>query len=192
MSIEKNFNKFLFNLVKLKSIDNRVAKTIVTNYQRLNRDSKEKFFETLMSSYTNFSESAFDSIKFEEKSSVGSEEDLKDFRIKAVRLSSVRGIPGPKQNTKYGFDLFEDNQIQNAVFLGPNGTGKSSLFSAIEFIYANEVAEKKLRIKNPESLKETDFLKYLEHFNEAPECEIETPSGKYSLRNRVFKSIWMF
>ncbi|MBL0030896.1 MAG: AAA family ATPase [Bacteroidetes bacterium] len=71
--------------------------------------------------------------------------------MKSVRIANVRGIPGPKNETKYGFDLFENGQIQNAVFLGPNGTGKSSLFNAIEFIYAHEVAEKKLRVRNPES-----------------------------------------
>ena len=45
-----------------------------------------------------------------------------------------------------------------------------------------------MRVANPENLDEKDFLKYLEHFNETPECDIETPAGKFSLRNRVFKT----
>jgi energy-coupling factor transporter ATP-binding protein EcfA2 len=188
MSIEKNFNKYLFNLVKSSAMDNKVAKTVALNYQRLNRDARDKFFESLMLTYSNFSDASFDNIKFEETSRLDSIEIPKDYRLKSVRLANVRGIPESKNGTKYGFDLFENGQIQNAVFLGPNGTGKSSLFNAIEFIYAHEVAEKKLRVRNPESLNENDFLKYLEHFNEAPECEIETPSGKFSLRNRVFKT----
>ena len=188
MSIERNFNKYLFNLVTSSAMDNRVAKTLALNYQRLNRNAKDKFFESLMLAYANFSDSAFDNIKFEDAPTSETDSAKKDFRLKAVRLSNVRGIPKQKNSTKYGFDLFEDGQIQNAVFLGQNGIGKSSLFNAIEFIYAHEVAEKKLRVKNPDSLSEDDFLEYLEHFNEAPECEIETPSGKFSLRNRVFKT----
>jgi len=188
MGLEKNFNRYLFNLVKSRAMDNMVAKAVALNYQRLNRDTKEKFFESLMLAYANFTEAAFDNIKFEESSSLDSIEGKKDFRLKSVRLANVRGIPEQKNSIKYGFDLFEKEQIQNAIFLGPNGTGKSSLFNAIEFIYSHEVAEKKLRVKNPESLTENDFLKYLEHFNEAPECEIATPAGKFSLRNRIFKT----
>ena len=188
MSLERNFNRYLFNLVKSTAMDNKVAKTIALNYQRLNRNTKEKFFESLMLAYANFTDSAFDTIRFEDASTSDSVKAKKDFRLKAVRLANVRGIPEQKNATKYGFDLYDHGQIQNAVFLGPNGTGKSSLFNAIEFIYSHEVAEKKLRVKNPDGLSEDDFLEYLEHFNEAPECEIETPSGKFSLRNRIFKT----
>lgn len=188
MSIERNFNKYLFNLVKSSAMDNKVAKTVALNYQRLNRDAKDKFFESLMLAYANFTDSAFDNIKFEETSNLDSLASNKDFRLKSVRIANVRGIPEPKNSTKFGFDLFDEGQIQNGVFLGPNGTGKSSLFNAIEFIYSHEVAEKKLRVKNPDSLTEKDYFTYLEHFNEAPECEIETPSGNFSLRNRIFKT----
>lgn len=169
-------------------MNNKVAKTVALNYQRLNRDTKEKFFESVMLAYANFADSAFDNIKFEDSGKSNSLSAHKDFRLKSVRLANVRGIPESKNTVKYGFDLFEDGQIQNAVLLGPNGTGKSSLFNAIEFIYSHEVAEKKLRVKNPQSLNENDYLKYLEHFNEAPQCEIETPAGNFSLRNRIFKT----
>lgn len=188
MSIERNFNKYLFNLVKSSAMDNKVAKTVALNYQRLNRDAKDKFFESLMLAYANFTDSAFDNIKFEGTSNLNSFASSKDFRLKSVRIANVRGIPEPKNSTKFGFDLFDDGQIQNGIFLGPNGTGKSSLFNAVEFIYSHEVAEKKLRVKNPDSLNEKDYFKYLEHFNEAPQCEIETPSGNFSLRNRIFKT----
>lgn len=188
MIIERNFNKYLFNLVKSNAMDNKVAKTVALNFQRLNRDAKDKFFESVMLAYANFTDSAFDNIKFDETSNIDSAANNKDFRLKSVRISNVRGIPEPKNSTKFGFDLFDEGQIQNGVFLGPNGTGKSSLFNAIEFIYSHEVAEKKLRVKNPESLTEKDYFKYLEHFNETPECEIETPSGNFSLRNRIFKT----
>lgn len=188
MSIERNFNKYLFNLVRTTAMDNKVAKTVALSYQRLNRDAKDKFFESLMLAYANFSDSAFDNIKFEETSNLDSPNSNKDFRLKSVRIANVRGIPEPKNSTKFGIDLFDEGQIQNGIFLGPNGTGKSSLFNAIEFIYSHEVAEKKLRVKNPDSLNEKDYFKYLEHFNEAPECEIETPSGSFSLRNRIFKT----
>ncbi|RZK59012.1 MAG: hypothetical protein EOO91_06415 [Pedobacter sp.] len=188
MSIERNFNKYLFNLVKNSAMDNNIAKTIALNYQRLNRDAKDKFFESLMLAHVNYSDSAFDNIRFEEPQNLEQPSIGKDFRLKAVRIANVRGIPEPKDSTKFGFDLFEDGKILNGIFLGPNGTGKSSLFNAIEFIYSHEVAEKKLRVKNPDSLKESDYFKYLEHFNEAPECEIDTPSGNFSLRNRVFKT----
>lgn len=188
MNIEKNFNKYLFELVKSKAMDNKVAKTVVLNYQKLNRDAKDKFFESLMLAYANYTDSAFENIKFEETSSKYLTASDKDYRLKSVRIANVRGIPEPKNFTKFGFDLYANGQIQNGIFLGPNGTGKSSLFNAVEFIYSHEVAEKKLRVKNPDSLTEKDYFTYLEHFNEAPECEIETPAGRFSLRNRIFKN----
>jgi energy-coupling factor transporter ATP-binding protein EcfA2 len=169
-------------------MDNKVAKTIALNYQRLNRNAKDKFFESLMPAYSNYTDSAFSNIKFDETSRLVLEEGKKDFRLKSVRIANVRGIPKIKNSCKYGIDLVNEGQIQNGIFLGPNGSGKSSLFDAIEFIYSHEVAEKKLRVANPEALNENDFLEYLEHFNEAPECEVETPSGTFSLRNRIFKT----
>ena len=117
MSIERNFNKYLFNLVKSSAMDNKVAKTVALNYQRLNRAAKDKFFESLMPLYSNFTDTAFDNIKFEEKEKLDSSNVNKDFRLKSVRLANVRGIPEPKNSVKYGFDLFDDGQIQNAVFL---------------------------------------------------------------------------
>jgi len=188
MSIERNFHKYLFNLVKASAMNNKVAKTVAMNYLRLNRSTKEKFFESLMPLYSNFTDTAFDNIKFEESVKPDFLKANKDFRLKSIRIANVRGIPESKNSLKYGFDLVYEGQIQNAVFLGPNGTGKSSLFNAVEFIYSHEVAENKLRVVNPENLGEKDYLKFLEHFNESPECEIETPSGKFSLRNRVFKT----
>ncbi|MES2773641.1 MAG: hypothetical protein V4722_05630 [Bacteroidota bacterium] len=169
-------------------MENKVAKTIALNYQRLNRSAKDKFFESLMPAYSNFTDTAFSNIKFNETSRLESEHAKKDFRLKSVRIANVRGIPKIKNSSKFGIDLFDEGKIQNGIFLGPNGTGKSSLFNAIEFIYSHEVAESKLRVSNPEALGENDFLEYLEHFNETPECEIETPSGSFSLRNKVFKT----
>jgi len=188
MSIEKNFHRYLFNLVKSSAMENKVAKVIALNYQRLNREAKDKFFESIMPAYLSFTDTAFLNIKFNEASNIEQDDSKKDFRLKSVRIANVRGIPKINNSFKYGIDLYYDGKIHNGVFLGPNGTGKSSLFNAIEFIYSHEVAENKLRVSNPEALSENDFLKYLEHFNESPECEIETPSGNYSLRNKVFKT----
>lgn len=89
MSIERNFNKYLFNHVKSKAIDNRIAKTIVLNYQRLNRDTQEKFFESLMLAFANFTDSAFECIKFEETSNLNLTERNKDFRLKSIRIANV-------------------------------------------------------------------------------------------------------
>ena len=81
MSIERNFNKYLFSLVKSNAIDNKVAKTVALSYQRLNRDAKDKFFESLMLAYANFSDSAFDNIKFEETSNLDSPNSNKDCQL---------------------------------------------------------------------------------------------------------------
>jgi len=116
MSIERNFNKYLFTLVKSNAMDNKVAKTVALSYQRLSRDAKDKFFESLMLAYANFTDSAFDNIKFEETSNLDSASSKKDFRLKSVRIANVRGIPEPKNSIRFGFDLFNSGQIQNGVF----------------------------------------------------------------------------
>ena len=105
MSIEKNFHKYLFNLVKVSAMDNKVAKTVALNYQRLNRAAKDKFFESLMPLYLNFTDTAFDNIKFEESEKSDSSNANKDFRLKSVRLANVRGIPESKDSVKYGFEI---------------------------------------------------------------------------------------
>jgi hypothetical protein len=71
---------------------------------------------------------------------------IKDFRIRRIRLSNVRGIPAPKNGLPFGFDLVsEEDDCRSAVLVGANGTGKSSIFSAIESLYVRDLSEPSLR-----------------------------------------------
>jgi hypothetical protein len=102
MTIERDFHKFLVELVSTRLMNNKTAKNIALNYKQLNLSSKDKFLESLIPFYNTFNETAFDKIKFEK--SVPKEGSVlsKDYRLKSIRLSNVRGIPEAKGNIKYG------------------------------------------------------------------------------------------
>ena len=102
---------------------------------------------------------------------------VNDLRIGSIRISSVRGIGPKKKDLHFGMDFRRISNgkdiIQNAVIIGSNGSGKSSLFSALEYIYTGAVGEATLRYVNP------DPESYLRHFdNPGNYCELNTAGGE--------------
>lgn len=72
----------------------------------------------------------------------------KDLRIKKVTINGFRSIPF-YDSTKfdYGLELAVDRSPVSATFLGGNGSGKTSIYSALELVCTKEVAiEKKHKI----------------------------------------------
>ncbi|WP_143165310.1 coiled-coil domain-containing protein [Flavobacterium cucumis] len=117
----------------------------------------------------------------------------KDYRIKQVEISNLRGIPSIEGNNDipYGINLAdEDGKINNAIILANNGTGKSSVFAGLEMIYTQEIGEKKLRSKVPDSNELSDYNKYLRRVNEIgkPSCKVKTVEGDFDLENIIFKN----
>lgn len=87
--------------------------------------------------------------------------EIKDFRIESLSLSNFRTYPKQKGNA-YGLSFCnkeqKDEDMPCSLFLvGKNGTGKSTIFDALELIYAGKVSNAQVRgIK-----KQEDLLKYL-------------------------------
>ena len=62
------------------------------------------------------------------------EKDFVDCRIKTIRFSDFRLFP-KQYNGDYGLSFQNDKKPSSCVFIGANGTGKSSIFSAMEYAY---------------------------------------------------------
>lgn len=183
--MDNDFHKFLIELVLSELPNNRTAKMIAVHYAKLIKSSKEKLFESILSSYQLYSDDQFDGLQVvsDSKSEVPLGLDL---RLKSIRIENSRKYPKAKGDVKYGIDFEVENEIKNFVFLGGNGSGKSSLFCALEFLYSQEISEWKLRASNEKQLKKSDYSNYLKHFDRLPFAEITTVTGQFNLANTVF------
>ncbi|WP_298136363.1 hypothetical protein [Flavobacterium sp.] len=193
-----NFRKTLIELALEENNESKIAKVIAFYYANLNITNREGLFESLLNFYkiSDNQEFEFENLSTELESNneiINTSKYLnKDFRIKNVEISNVRGIPSKEEsdNIPYGINLFQDNNsVYNSIILANNGNGKSSIFSALEMIYANDIGEKNLRTQNFKSLNDNDYLNYLERFPNGgkPICEIETFEGNYSIDKRIFE-----
>ena len=190
-----NFRKALIDIAQKDSAERVLSKVIAFYYPRLDLKDKSTFFDSLMSLLTISDKQEFDFSKLKEDIEVNQSivnPDIfknKDYRIKKIEISNLRGIPSIKEseNIPYGINLIEDEICHNAIVLANNGTGKSSLFAGLEMIFANEIGEKKLRTKK-NNISENEFLDYLKRFPllEKPNCKIETFEGEYDLDNKIF------
>lgn len=190
-----NFRKTLIDIAK-KDTDERVlSKVIAFYYPRIDLKDKSTFFDSLMSLLNVSDNQEFDFRKLEEDIEANQSivnPDIyknKDYRIKKIEISNVRGIPSlqESENIPFGINLIDDDICNNAIILANNGTGKSSVFAGLEMIYANEIGEKRLRT-NDRPISETEFFDYLKRFPQLgkPNCKIETFEGEYTLDNKIF------
>lgn len=190
-----NFRKTLIDIAQKDSAERVISKVIAFYYPRLDLKDKSTFFDSLMSLLTVSDKQEFDFSKLKEDIEVNQSivnPDIfknKDYRIKKIEISNLRGIPSIKEseNVPYGINLIEDEISHNAIILANNGTGKSSLFAGLEMIFANEIGEKKLRTKK-NNISDSEFLDYLKRFPllGKPNCKIETFEGEYTLDNKIF------
>jgi len=191
--INKGLKEFLIEIANDKLRNNTFAWVIATYYNKINLSSnKEKFYESIVNFYKQFRERKdlplIDSVDIGEENL--SNITNKDFRIKSIRLANVRGIPDVGEDgLLYGFDLVKNDMVNNAVILGPNAVGKSSIFSSIEYIYANEIGETKLRTKDKIDRGDEKFDFYLERLNSGyknAKCIIDTKAGIFSFNGKIF------
>ncbi|UKT65460.1 hypothetical protein [Pedobacter mucosus] len=194
-----NFRQALIDIAIDEREQTQIAKVIAYYYPKLDFGTRELFFEGLLSLYQlskgqdfNFQDLSEDFSKDEELIDT-SKYHGKDFRLKNVKISNLRGIPDKEEldGITFGIDLInENNQQVNALILANNGAGKSSIFSGLEMVYAQEIGEKKLRSRNENNL---DFEEYLKRFpsENPPECIVETNEGIFSLDNPVFKGEYL-
>lgn len=109
----------------------------------------------------------------------------KDLRINNIKLKSVRGFPDSEIPFGINFLNFE-NTPQSMIILGSNGSGKSSIYDAIEYNYCKKIGEAQLRTSVPLNYENPVFKDYLSHFDKGFNscmCEIETVDEKFSLQN---------
>lgn len=179
---------------------NLISKVIAYYYPSLDFSGRENLFESLLNRLKLLNkDSPFDfeklitDLKSDEQIINLEEYKGKDFRIKEIEISNLRGIPQVDEDNPlpYGISLLDNKgEINNAIILANNGVGKSSVFAGLEMIYAQEIGEKKLRTLNPDSLKNEGYNKYLRNIkNEAkPICKVKTVDGDYSLENVILKN----
>lgn len=191
--IERNFKKFLKELVNAEFKDNLLAQVLVRYWGTLEISTEpRKIFDTLVplvkaniSGIEQLPQRELDSHIGETGKSPILEK--KDFRISSILLSSIRGIEDRPDEVPFGIDLMDDNSNVplNAIIVGNNGAGKTSIFSALEYIYTNEISEAKFREygKGDES-----YSNYLKRTNSthAPYSEIQIVDGdSYYLDNKI-------
>lgn len=191
-----NFRKVLIDIANEES-SNHLSKVIAYYYPNLNISSRENLFESLM---TFLERSESQEFNFEELLEKIKDENIdlakyvdKDYRIKEIKISNLRGIPSLEETEEvpFGINLIDENEIiNNAIILANNGTGKSSVFSGLEMIYTQEIGEKKLRSINPEANSVDDYNIYLQRINESkkPYCAIKTMEGDFDLNNKIFNN----
>ena len=194
-----DFRKALISIAE-EDDSNLLSKVIAYYYPNLDFSNREKLFESLLNRLKLLNEdSSFDferlKTEIESDKQIINLEDYKgkDFRIKEIEISNLRGIPQVDEDNPipYGISMLDDDgEINSAIILANNGVGKSSVFAGLEMIYAQEIGEKKLRTFNPDSLKDEGYSKYLKNVNNEakPVCKVKTVDGDYSLENVILKN----
>lgn len=191
-----NFRKVLIEIATEEN-SNDISKIIAYYYPSIEIWSRESLFENLMYFLESSENQKFNFNDLLEKIKTESldvsEYVGKDYRIKQVEISNLRGIPSKEKNNNipYGINLIdEDDKIENAIILANNGTGKSSIFAGLEMIYTQKIGEKDLRSKTPDSNEIADYNNYLRRVNEIgnPFCKVKTVEGDFDLENIIFKN----
>jgi len=170
---------------------NHLVGLLAFYYPSLNFSDKKSLLEGLISYYAISDEFKLNiediPTSSNDNSSLG---DNLDYRIKHIQLASIRGIPEKDaDNIPFGMDFSDDNIVNNAIILANNGTGKSSVFSALEMIYTQEISEKRLRVHNDEKITKSEFESYLDRypFTAKPYCSVTTTNGDFTFDNVVFE-----
>ena len=177
----------------LKQIANKVELTgnklawIVANYSDINKSDKKSFYESLVQYYP-----VSDDVKLK-RFTITIEKDEKelenfankDFRIKSLKLDNIRGIPKSIDGKPFGIEFSNDNNINNAIILGANGSGKSSIYESLEYTFCQRIGEAELRTANTNIESESEYFKdYLAHFNQSfydSVCIVETVEGVFDI-----------
>ena len=182
--MQRDFKKFLSDVVKIELNDNLLANIVVRYFDNIKFDNPKSFFDSVFGYYRQHEKEGFPELI--SKDEVHVDEISGDYRLRTVRIANVRGIGESENNIPFGINLINDNgDVQSAIILGANGSGKSSLYGAVEYIYANQIGEALLR-SNKEAI---NFQEYLTRFKSSWDstfCEINTMSGKFNLKERIF------
>lgn len=183
-----DFNETLLALKKEKK-QSRIANIFARDLLNSKNRDIEQFFEDIHALYFNLDIDEKIDINLPSKNT--KEIRNKDYRIKKLEISNLRGFPSleDSESIPYGIDFINNNSIESLLILANNGTGKSSLFNALEFLYTNEIGEKKIRTKST-NISLLEYETYLHRFQSTspPYFKVNTCNGEYSLGKRVFSN----
>lgn len=196
--IEKDINKFLSDLTATEEFkDNKLARVLEIYWGTKKIDTtKDKIIENLIpkmkaslpTKTTGPPKSQTSETNVEETTE--SNKHIKDLRVSSIRLASVRGIGHEVEDIPFGIDFCTGkNSPQCAVIVGGNGSGKTSVFSAMEYFYTGEISEAMMRSYGKKE--DSGFEQYLHHSGstEQPFIELTTTNGKtYSQENSLIES----
>lgn len=115
---------------------------------------------------------------------------VSDLRIKNIRLRNFRGI-SQTNRSMYGLSFVDDGIPCSVALYGNNGTGKSSLYEAAEFLLTKKIGEADYRAYLLANMGRR-YQEYIQHANNVligfPECFIETMSGTIKYSNGIHSS----
>jgi len=165
-------------------LGNKLAWTLA-KYSNINKDNRESFYESLLPFYPK-GDSILEPLEIEKDS-----ESLiidsyygKDYRIKSMQLSNIRGIPN-KEGKQFGIDFSVDGVPKNNIILGSNGVGKSSVYAALEYLFCEKIGEAQLRTYRDEIKEGDDYFKnYLTRFDNPfknTNCSVLTEAGEFHI-----------
>lgn len=88
--------------------------------------------------------------------------EVSDYRFKNLQIRNFRKFPCTENaGLYYGIDFILAQEPANLILLGGNGTGKTSLFSAMEYTMTRFISSAELR-----NIPENNYTRYLPYGNE--------------------------
>lgn len=113
-----------------------------------------------------------------------------DYRFRYLLINNYRKFDMPKaQADYYGLSFCEYNEklrkdeIRNLFLLGGNGSGKSSLFNSMEYVFTDRIGEADYR-----GIKDLEWFVH-RSIDAKPQVKVFTMNGTYDLENSKFKDI---
>lgn len=191
--MQTNLTTFLKQIANKEELTGNKLAWVIANYADIDKSDKKTFYESLVKYYPISPDIQLKRFEIETDKD---EKELqlyynKDFRIKSIKLANIRGIPKREDDSPYGISLSEGNQTNNAIILGSNGSGKSSIYESLEYLFCQRIGEAELRTSQIGIKSESDYFKgYLSHFNNSFNnsfCQVLTNEGIFDIhKNKPF------
>lgn len=154
--------------------ENLFAYELLRYVQHGNRLEHEQFFSEI------FSTDIYENHEYQLKSEYDEVTLNKDYRFKRLYLKNFRKFPAVSETSFYGLSFINSRlkTPESFFYIGSNGTGKTSLFSAMEELCTGKISAAAFRYYSGE-----DKKKYMPYwgtsYNDVSIC-LDTVAGKYS------------
>ena len=158
---------------------NKIAALFDDFFEKLNFDSKEKLFESIITYYD--SESNLNKIEY--KNCVTENDRKLDLRVLEMECSAMRCFEPRESDNHYKISFDDNGKPISTVIYGTNGAGKSTLFDALEYTYLGLISE--LNARQIETPSKQEYLKFIERAENPDQlhCVVKTPSAELNAQN---------